>query len=206
MNDVLSIEIGTEAESSKFWLSVLNNLKNRGVKDILMLCSDGLTGIKDAIEAAFPLTEQQRCIVHMVRNTLLHVSHKHKKAFAADLKRIYHAPDEETAYRILQEVKEKWEKVYPNAMKRWEDNWDAICPIFKYSPAVRKALYTTNAIESLNSQYRRINSGRPVFPSEDALRKALYLSTQIIVKKWTIKIRDWGQIYGELSIVFEGRL
>jgi len=206
MKDVLSIEVGTEAESSKFWLSVLNNLKNRGVRDILMLCSDGLTGIKDAIEAAFPMTEQQRCIVHMVRNTLLHVSHKHKKAFAADLKRIYHAPDEETAYRILQEVKEKWEKIYPNTMKRWEDNWDAICPIFKYSPAVRKALYTTNAIESLNSQYRRINSGRPVFPSEDALKKALYLSTQIIVKKWTIKIRDWGQIYGELSIVFEGRL
>ena len=205
MKDVLSIEIG-DTESSKYWLAVLNNLKNRGVKDILILCADGLSGIKEAIEAAFPKTEYQRCIVHMVRNTLLHVPHKHKKTFAADLKTIYHAPDESTGYTNMQEVMVKWDKIYPNTMKRWEENWDVICPIFKFSMVVRRALYTTNAIESLNSQYRRINAGRPVFPSEDALRKALYLSTQIIVKKWTTKIRDWGQIYGELSIIFEGRL
>jgi len=205
MKDVLSIEVG-ENESAKFWLSVLNNLKNRGIKDILVLCADGLSGIKDAIEAAFPMTEYQRCIVHMVRNTLLHVPHKHKKAFAADLKTIYHAPDEESGLANLLDIKAKWDKIYPNAMKRWEDNWDVICPIFKYSMTVRKALYTTNAIESLNSQYRRINAGRPVFPSEDALKKALFLATRNITKKWTTKIRDWGQIYGELSIIFEGRL
>jgi len=205
MKDVLSIEVG-ETESSKFWLSVLNNLKHRGVKDILMLCADGLSGIKEAIEAAFPMTEYQRCIVHMVRNTLHHVAHKNKKAFAADLKTIYHAPDEATGYANMQDVTAKWDKVYPNAMKRWSDNWDVICPIFKFSPVVRKALYTTNAIESLNSQYRRINAGRPVFPSEDALKKALYLATRNITKKWTTKIRDWGQIFGELSIMFEGRL
>jgi len=205
MKDVLSIEIG-ENESAKFWLAVLNNLKNRGVQDILVLCADGLSGIKEAIEAAFPMAEYQRCIVHMVRNTLLHVAHKHKKAFANDLKTIYHAPDEITGHTNMLEVKEKWSTFYPNVMKRWEDNWDVICPIFKYSTAVRRALYTTNAIESLNAQYRRINAGRPVFPSEDALKKALFLATKNISKKWTAKIHDWGQIYGELSIIFEGRL
>jgi transposase-like protein len=205
MKDVLSIEIG-ETESAKFWLGVLNNLKNRGVKDILTLCADGLSGIKEAIEAAFPMTEYQRCIVHMVRNTLLHVSEKHKKSFAADLKTIYHAADEPSGHVNMLEVKEKWDKVYPNAMKRWVDNWDVICPIFKYSAVVRRTMYTTNAIESLNSQYRRINAGRAVFPSEDALKKALFLATQNITRKWTNKLRDWGQIYGELSIIFEGRL
>jgi Transposase and inactivated derivatives len=204
MKDVLSIEIG-ETESAKFWLSVLNNLKNRGVKDILTLCADGLMGIKEAIEAAFPLTEYQRCIVHMVRNTLLHVSHKHKKDFATDLKTIYHAADDVSGQANMLEVKEKWEQIYPGIMKRWVDNWDVICPVFKYSPIVRKTLYTTNAIESLNSQYRRINAGRPVFPSEDALKKAIFLATQSITRKWA-KIKDWGQIYGELSIVFAGRL
>ena len=205
MKDVLSIEIG-ETESAKYWLSVLNNLKSRGVKDILVLCADGLTGIKEAIDAAYPMTDYQRCIVHMVRNTLLHVSDKHRKEFANDLKTIYHAVSETAGYENVLEIKEKWDKVYPNTMKRWIDNWDCVCPIFKFSEKVRKAMYTTNAIESLNSQYRRINSGRPVFPSEDALKKALFLATRNIVKKWTNKIRDWGQIYGELSIIFEGRL
>jgi len=205
MKDVLAIEVG-ETESSKFWLSVLTSLKNRGVRDILVLCADGLSGIKEAIEVAFPYTDYQRCIVHMVRNTLLHVPHKHKKDFSSDLKTIYHAPDEEIGLTNLMAVKEKWNQVYPNAMKRWEDNWDVICPIFKFSMAVRKALYTTNAIESLNSQYRRINAGRPVFPSEDALKKALFLATRNIVKKWSIRIRDWGQVYGELSLIFEDRL
>ena len=171
MKDVLSIEIG-ETESAKFWFSVLTNLKNRGVKDILVLCADGLAGIKEAIETSFPMTDYQRCIVHMVRNTLLHVSEKHRKEFAKDLKTIYHAASEEAGYANVTEVRDKWDKIYPNAMKRWLDNWDTICPIFKYSELVRRSLYTTNAIESLNSQYRRINSNRPVFQSEDSLKKA----------------------------------
>ena len=205
MKEVLSVEIG-ENESAKFWLSVLNSLKNRGIHDMLTICADGLAGISEAIQAAFPQTEYQRCIVHMVRNTLKHVSEKNRKAFAGDLKRIYHAPDEETGHQTMLEVKEKWDKVYPNAMKRWVDDWSAVCPIFKYSAAVRKVLYTTNVIESLNSQYRKLNNSRSVFPSDDALKKALYLSTLQITKKWTMKIHNWGMIYGELSVHFEGRL
>jgi transposase-like protein len=165
-----------------------------------------LAGISEAIQVAFPQTEYQRCIVHMVRNTLKHTSHKHKKAFANDLKLIYHAPDEETGHKTMLEIKGKWDKVYPNAMKRWEDDWSCICPIFKYSAEVRKAIYTTNAIESLNSQYRRINGNRSAFPNDDSLKKALYLSTLQITKKWTVKIHNWGMIFGELSIHFEGRL
>ena len=138
--EVLTIVIG-ENESSKYWLSVLNSLKNRGIKDILILCSDGLAGIKEAITAAFPATEQQRCIVHMVRNTLKYVSNKDMKAFAKDLKTIYTAADEEAAFKQLENVTEKWEVQYPNAMTRWRDNWDAISPIFKFSKDVRTAFY-----------------------------------------------------------------
>jgi len=203
--EVLTITIG-ENESSKYWLSVLNSLKNRGIKDILILCSDGLTGIKEAITAAFPSTEQQRCIVHMVRNTLKYVANKDMKAFAKDLKTIYTAPDEETASKHLKAVTEKWEGQYPNAMKRWNDNWDAVSPIFKFSKEVRTAFYTTNAIESLNSSYRRLNRQRSVFPSSQALLKALYLATFEIVKKWTVPIRNWGKIRGELAVMYPDRM
>ena len=203
--EVLSITVG-DNESSKYWLSVLNELKNRGVKDILIICADGLSGIKEAIAAAFPKTEYQRCIVHQVRNTLKYVPDKDRKAFAADLKTIYHASDEEKARLALDRVSEKWTSKYPNSMKRWYDNWDAITPIFKFSPDVRKVIYTTNAIESLNSTYRKLNRQRSVFPSDTALLKALYLATFEATKKWTMSIRNWGQVYGELSIMYEGRL
>lgn len=203
--EVLTIVIG-ENESSKYWLSVLNSLKNRGVKDILILCSDGLTGIKEAITAAFPATEQQRCIVHMVRNTLKYVANKDKKAFAKDLKTIYTAADEKGAYKQLENVTQKWKGQYPNAMKRWYDNWDAITPIFKFSKETRTAFYTTNAIESLNSSYRRMNRQRSVFPSSQALLKALYLATFEIAKKWTMPIRNWGKVRGELAIMYPDRM
>ncbi len=205
IKEVLSITVG-ENESSKYWLSVLNELKNRGVKDILIICADGLAGIKEAIAAAFPKTEYQRCIVHQVRNTLKYVPDKDRKAFAADLKTIYHASDEEKARQALDRVCAKWTEKYPNSMKRWYDNWDAVTPIFKFSPDVRKVIYTTNAIESLNSTYRRLNHQRSVFPSDTALLKALYLATFEATKKWTSTIRNWGQVYGELSIMYEGRL
>ena len=148
MKEVLSINVG-DNESAKYWLSVLNELKNRGVKDILVLCADGLTGIKEAIAAAFPNTEYQRCIVHQVRNTLKYVPDKDRKAFATDLKTIYHASNEKKALEALKTVTEKWTPKYPNSMKRWSDNWDVISPIFKFSATVRKVIYTTNAIESL---------------------------------------------------------
>lgn len=205
LKEVLTIQVG-ENESSKYWLNVLNGLKNRGVKDILILCADGLTGIKEAISAAFPNTEYQRCIVHQVRNTLKYVSDKDRKPFAADLKTIYQAATEEAALDALERVTQKWSAKYPNSMKSWKTNWDAISPIFKFSVNVRKVIYTTNAIESLNATYRKLNRQRSVFPSDTALLKALYLSTFEATKKWTLPIRDWGQVYGELSIMYEGRL
>lgn len=203
--EVLSITVG-ENESAKYWLSVLNSLKNRGVQDILVLCADGLTGIKESIATAFPETEYQRCIVHQVRNTLKRVAEKDKKAFANDLKTIYHAPDEAAGYEQMHRVAEKWEKKYPNAMKRWEDFWDSLAPMFKFSADVRKVMYTTNAIESLNSAYRRLNSQRSVFPTVASLQKALYLATWEATKKWTMPLRNWGKVYGELSIMYEGRM
>lgn len=203
--EVLTIQVG-DNESSKYWLAVLNELKNRGVKDILIICADGLSGIKEAIGTAFPKTEYQRCIVHQVRNTLKYVADKDRKAFATDLKTIYQAPTEEKALEKLEAVTEKWSEKYPNLMRSWEQNWDAICPIFKFSSTVRKVIYTTNAIESLNATYRKLNRQRSVFPSDTVLLKALYLSTFEATKKWTMPIRNWGQVYGELSIMYEGRL
>ena len=203
--EVLTIQVG-DNESAKYWLSVLNELKNRGVKEILILCADGLSGIKEAIAAAYPKTEYQRCIVHQVRNTLKYVADKDRKPFANDLKTIYHALSEEQALEALEKVREKWSVKYPNSMRSWKQNWDAICPIFKFSPEVRKVIYTTNAIESLNSTYRKLNRQRSVFPSDTALLKALYLATFEATKKWTMPIRNWGQVYGELSIMYEGRL
>ena len=203
--EVLTIEVG-ENESAKYWLSVLNALKNRGLKDVLIICADGLTGIKEAIAAAYPQTEYQRCIVHQVRNTLKYVAEKDRKTFAKDLKTIYNAPNEEQGRENRDRVTEKWSEKYPNAMKRWERDWDAITPIFKFSADVRTVIYTTNAIESLNSTYRKLNRQRSVFPSSQALLKALYLATFEATKKWTMPIRNWGQVYGELSIMYEGRL
>ena len=179
MKEVLSLAIG-ENESAKFWLNALNELKNRGVQDIMIICADGLTGIKEAIAAAFPKTDYQRCMVHMVRNTLKYVASKDMKVFAADLKTIYNAASEEEGQKARDRVVEKWSVKYPNSMKRWIENWDVVVPIFKFSKDVRKIIYTTNAIESLNSSYRKLNRQRSVFPSDQA--------------------------YGEMCIMYEGRL
>lgn len=203
--DVISLQIG-ENESAKYWLGVLNDLKNRGVRDVMIICADGLTGIKEAIQAAFPKTEYQRCIVHQIRNTLKYVPYKDKKAFATDLRSIYLAPNEEQGRENLARVSEKWSEKYPNAMKSWENNWDVLTPIFKFSSDVRKVIYTTNAIESLNSTYKKLNRQRSVFPGETALLKSLYLSTLQATKKWTQPLRNWAKVYGEFSIMYEGRL
>lgn len=205
IKDIVSLQIG-ENESSKYRLGVLNELKNRGVDDIMILCADGLTGIKEAIQHSFPKAEYQRCIVHQIRNTLKYVSYKDKKAFASDLKTIYLSPSEKQGFSNLEKVKNKWENKYPNAMKSWEQNWDVLTPIFKFSQDVRKVIYTTNAIESLNSTYKKLNRQRSVFPSDTALMKALYLSTLQATKRWTQPLRNWGKVYGEFSIMYPDRM
>lgn len=203
--EVLGIWIG-ENESAKYWLGVLNELKQRGVKDILILCSDNLTGIKEAVNAAFPNTIQQRCIVHMIRNSVKFVSYKDLKAFTSDLKKIYTSVDEKKGYEELQEAKNKWSNKYESAFKTWEENWDAICPFFQFSDSIRKIMYTTNTIESLNRQFRKFTKTKSVFPTDMSLLKCLYLSAQNISKKWDQAYRNWGPILSELSIMFDGRI
>lgn len=203
--DILGIWIG-ENETSKFWLGVLNELKQRGVKDILILCSDGLTGIKEAIQAAFPKTVQQRCIVHIIRNSVKFVYYKDKKEFCNDLKTIYTSKNEKDGYNNLQQVKEKWKNKYPNSLRNWEENWDAICPFFNYSDSIRKIMYTTNTIESLNRQFRKYTKTKSVFPTDESLMKCLFLATKNITKKWTTRYGSWDLILAELSIMFDGRI
>ena len=185
---------------------MLSELRNRDVKDIMILCADGLTWIKEAISAAYPKTEYQRCLVHQVSNTLKYVADKDRKAFAYELKTIYNAPSGKEGRAALNEVTAAWSERYPRAMKRWCDSWDAISPVFKFSTDVRAIIYTTNAIESLNSTYRRLNSQRSVFRSDTAPLKALYLSTFEATKKWTMPVRNWDKLYGEPSFMYDGRL
>ena len=203
--EILGIWIG-ENESSKFWIGVLNELKDRGVEDILIMCSDNLTGIKQAIEAAYPKTIQQRCIVHMIRNSVKFISYKDLKNFCNDLKTIYTSKNEKEGYDHLQRVKEKWKDKYLSAFKTWEENWDAICPFFQFSEKIRKIMYTTNTIESLNRQFRKYTKTKTVFPTDMSLLKCLYLSVKNISKKWTAPYRNWGPILSELSIMFDGRI
>ncbi len=205
IKEVLGIYIG-ESESSKFWLSVLNDIKNRGVKDILIISSDGLTGIQESIKVAYPKAEHQTCMVHFVRNTLKYVNYKDRAQFAQDLKAIYTASSEEIGKKIMHDVQNKWKEKYPIVMNRWEENWSVICPFYKFSQRIRKMIYTTNSIESLNSGYRRLNKGRNVYPSIQALNKVLYLATKRITKNWTSKVPEWGECLRELEIMYEGRI
>lgn len=195
----------SEVESAKQWANILNNLKNRGVKDILLLCADGLSGLKEAIGAIFPMVEFQRCIVHMIRNTVTYVSYKDRKELCTDLKKIYTAADADAGYENLLELQEKWEK-RKVSLDNWLNNWDAIVPFFKFGPELRKIMYTTNAIESLNNSYKRINKGRRIFPSETSLEKSLYLATEIITERWTSKYQNWGVILRELRLHYGNRI
>ena len=195
----------SEVESAKQWAVILNNLKNRGVKDILVLCADGLSGLKEAIAAIYPMVEFQRCIVHMIRNTVAFVSYKDRRELCKDLKLIYTAADADSAYTNLLELQEKWSK-RKVSLDNWNNNWDAIVPFFKFGPELRKIMYTTNAIESLNNSYKRINKGRRIFPSEQSLEKSLFLATEIITEKWTAKYQNWGVILQELRIHYGDRI
>ncbi|BBE30399.1 IS256 family transposase [Tepiditoga spiralis] len=203
--EVLGIYIG-EIESSKFWLRVLNDLKNRGIKDILIASVDGLTGFPQAIKTAFPDTIVQRCIIHQIRNTLKYVSYKDRKELVNDLKKVYKAPNKDIAYSNLQDLKEnKWTK-YKLALESWEKHWETISPYFDYGDDVRKIMYTTNVIESLNRQYRKATKNKTSFPNDDALLKMLYLATINATKRWTARYRNWSNVLNELSIFFNERI
>lgn len=203
--DVLGIWIGGN-ETSKYWLGILNELKNRGVKDVLIFSVDGLNGFQEAIEATFPQSKIQRCIIHQLRASLKYVPYKDRKQFAADLKTVYTAPSEEAALEKLLLVKEKWQGKYPNAIKSWEQNWDSLCTFFAYPPELRKIIYTTNVIESLHSQYRKVTKNKLIFPTDESLVKMLYLATMKVTKKWTQRYRDWDLVIAQLSIFFQDRL
>lgn len=203
--DVLGMYVG-QNESAKFWLSILNGLKNRGVRDILIACVDGLSGFPQAIEAAFPETEIQQCIIHQIRNTTKFVSYKDIKPLMTDLKRVYTAPTEEIALVELDAFEEKWHSKYPKIAKSWRDNWANLSAYFKYPDAIRKLIYTTNAIEGFNRQMRKVTKSKTIFPSDDSLMKMLYLATMDITKKWTGHRADWGLIHSQLKIYFEERL
>lgn len=203
--EILGIWVG-ENETAKFWLSVLTDLKNRGVKDILIICSDGLEGIKQAIDSAYPKAVQQRCIVHLIRNSCRYLSYKDRKEFCRDLKTVYTASNQDTALSNLETCKEKWGDKYPYAFKAWTDNWNEVCSMFNYVPELRKIMYTTNAIESLNSAFRKFTKIRTVFPTEDSLFKSLYLAQSKITEKWNVPYANWGVIYSSLQIIFEGRI
>ena len=203
--DVLGMYVG-ENESAKFWLTILNSLKNRGVEDILIACVDGLSGFPQAIEAAYPETEVQQCIVHQIRNSTRYTSYKDLKKLMADLKCVYAAQSEELALEALESFKAKWNDKYPKIYKSWHDHWPLLSTYFKYPEPVRRLIYTTNSIEAFNRQLRKVTKNKGVFPSDESLLKMLYLATMDITKKWTGRRQDWGVIHSQLEIYFEDRL
>ncbi|MDP4228219.1 MAG: IS256 family transposase [Bacteroidota bacterium] len=202
VKEVLGIWIGAN-ESSKFWLSVLNDLKNRGIQDVLIFCVDGLNGFKEAIGAVYPFAKIQRCIIHQLRASMKYIPYKDKKAFVKDLKAVYTAVNEDTALENLLSAKEKWGKKYPNAIKSWEDNWDNLVTFLAFPDYIRKIMYTTNAIESLNSQFRKVTKTKLIFPTDESLMKMLYLATEKVSKRWTRVYDNWDLVINQLNILFQ---
>lgn len=194
------------SEGAKFWLGVLTELTNRGVQDVFICCVDGLTGFEEAIEAVYPQTIVQLCIVHMVRNSLRFVQWKHRKAVAQDLKAIYRAATREEAELELLRFAERWDATYPTISRSWQRHWDCLVPFLAYPPEIRKVIYTTNAIESVNRSLRKVLKTRGALPSDEALMKLLYLASEKITKKWTLPIRDWKAALNRFAIEFEGRV
>jgi len=203
--DILGIWIG-EAEGAKFWLRVITELQNRKVEDILIACVDGLKGLPEAIEAVFPKTDVQLCVVHMIRNSLKYIPHKHSKEFLTDLKSVYTAITEEQGRNGLAQVEKKWGKKYPLSVQSWIKNWDRVSTLYCYPEAVRKMIYTTNAVESLHRQFRKVTKNRSVFPSDDALLRMLYLAARDITKKWTMPRWNWKEIISHISLHYEDRV
>lgn len=201
--DILGIWIG-ENEGAKFWMKVCNELKNRGVQDILIACIDGLKGFPDAIRTIFPETRIQLCIIHQIRNTLKYVAYKDQKAFMRDLKRVYGAGSEEIAMQNLERMMDDWKK-YGVVLESWLDKWENLSTYFSYGYQIRRLIYTTNTVEGFNRQLRKVTKSKALFPNDEALKKTLYLSTQDIVKKWSMPYRDWGETYGQFAIEFGER-
>jgi len=199
--EVLGIWVGAN-ESSKFWLSVLNDLRNRGLQDVLLFCVDGLNGFKEAIGSVYPFAKIQRCIIHQLRASMKYIPHKDKKAFAKDLKAVYSALNEDAALENLISAKEVWGSKYPNAIKSWEDNWDNLITFFVFPDYIRRIIYTTNAIESLNSQFRKVTKTKLIFPSDESLMKMLYLATEKVSKRWTRVYANWDLVISQLNILF----
>ena len=193
-------------ESSKYWLGVLNGLRNRGVQDILIISVDGLAGFSEAIAVAYPQTEVQRCIIHQIRSSTRYVSYKDVKAFTAALKPIYKAPTEESALEGLGELERTWSAKYPAAIRSWREHWDELSTMFKYPEQIRRIIYTTNAIENFNRQLRKVTKTKSAFVSDDALLKELYLVTMHVTDKWTMPIKDWGSILMHLMVYFGDRV
>jgi putative transposase len=196
----------SENEGAKFWLNVLTELQNRGVKDILIACVDGLKGFPEAISAAYPETQIQLCIVHMVRNSLRYVPYKDYKAVTADLKRIYKAVTEDEALQALDQFAERWDEKYPQISRTWRTHWQNLNTLFSYPEDIRRAIYTTNAIESLNSVIRKATKKRKLFPTDESATKVIYLAIQAASKKWTMPIRNWKPALNRFMIMFEERL
>lgn len=196
----------SENESASFWVTVCNELKNRGVEDILIACRDNLNGFSDAIETVFPKTEQQLCVIHQIRNSTRYVSYKDIRPVMADLKKVYGAPTLDDAEYRLEEFREKWSGKYPQILKSWDANWTELSTYFKYPKEVRTLIYTTNAVEGFHRMLRKFTKTKTVYPTDDAVRKSVYMSIQEISKKWSMPIRDWGIIIGQLMIFFEDRL
>lgn len=203
--DILGIWIG-EQEGAKFWLSVCNDLKNRGVKDIILACIDGLKGLPEAIKAVFPDVNIQSCVIHQIRNSIKYVASKDSRAFMKDLKYVYQATNEEIAVKALQDLETTWGNKYPIVIQSWNNNWDNLSTYFDFPPEIRKIIYTTNALEGFNRQLRKFTKVRTSFPTDDSLRKALYLATEQIMKKWTSPTQNWAGTLAQLSIMFEERL
>ena len=203
--DVLGMWIG-ETESSKFWLTVLNDLKNRGVRDILIISVDNLAGFSEAIGACYPDAEIQKCIVHQIRNSIKYVSYKDIKKITSALKPVYTAPSEPAALAELDAFEQAWGGKYPLIVQSWRKNWSELSTFFKYSPEIRKLIYTTNMIESYHRQLRKVTKGKSIFPNDEALLKMLYLATQDVTRKWTGRIQNWGQILLQLSIYFPDKV
>jgi transposase-like protein len=201
----LSLHIGG-AESSKYWVSVMNDLKARGVQSVLIFCTDNLKGLDDGIKSCFPESDHQKCIVHQIRNSVKHVSYKDLKEVCADLKRIYTAPTAEAGMNKLEIFSDKWDKKYEYISKSWLDNWEQLSAFWEYPNEIRRLIYTTNPIESFNRNMRKVTKNKPTFPSEDALCKSLYLGIKNLEKKWTTKIANWGIIYSQLIILFDQKI